>query len=59
MESRLGVEEEVDINVIRNDEWLFRKAFSHTVSMMDGGEISVDGADGPSFDENPALVGFV
>ena len=59
MESRLDVEEEVDINVIRNDEWLFRKAFSHTVSMMDGGEISVDGADGPSFDENPALVGFV
>jgi len=59
MESHLDVEEEVDINVIRNDEWLFRKAFSHTVSMMDGGEIAVDSENGPSFEQNPALVGFV
>ncbi len=58
MESRLDVEEEVDIAVVRNDEWLFDDAFTHTLSMIEGGEIEVS-TEGQFFEQNnPALVGF-
>ena len=59
MESRLYVEEEADILVVRNDEWLFRQAFTHVLWMMDGGQVEMaPAAEGTSFEQNPALVGF-
>ena len=57
--SRLNVEGEVDILVVRNDEWLFRQAFTHSLSMMEGGEIvEVPAEENVSFEQHPALVGF-
>ena len=59
MTSALVVEEEADILVVRNDEWLFRQAFSHSLRMDSGGQIlTAPAAEEVSFDRNPALVGF-
>ncbi len=59
MESRLDVKEEADILVVRNDEWLFRQAFSHSLIIMEGGETrEIPAAEGVSFEQHPALVGF-
>ena len=59
MTSALVVEEEADILVVRNDEWLFRQAFSHSLRMDPGGQIlTAPAAEEVSFDRNPALVGF-
>jgi metal-sulfur cluster biosynthetic enzyme len=59
MESRLTVEQETDILVVRNDEWLFAQAFTHSLRMQEGGEIEkAPAATEVTFTENPALVGF-
>ena len=59
MESRLDVQQEADILVVRNDEWLFRAAFTHSLWMMEGGELVETPADqAVSLTQNPALVGF-
>ena len=59
MSSSLHVEEEADILVVRNDEWLFRQAFSHSLVMDAGGPIRTAPADGDvSVETNPAVVGF-
>ena len=59
MESRLRVEAEADVLVVRNDEWLFRQAFTHSLRMAEGEEIMEAPADeAVSFEQNPALVGF-
>ena len=58
MESRLDVEEEVDIGWVRNDEWLFGSAFTHCLSMVEGGEVEVYD-ERRAFEENPAFVGLV
>ncbi|MFA6470874.1 MAG: FlgD immunoglobulin-like domain containing protein [Candidatus Latescibacterota bacterium] len=58
MESRVSVEKETDINVVRNDEWVFLlPTFTDMVSMMDGGSINVF-QNGTAFSKNPALLGF-
>ena len=56
MESRLHVEKEVDIRVVRNDEWVIPRVFTRAIWMADGEEIMT----AASFKENrnPALVGF-
>lgn len=64
MTSSLTVEQEADILVVRNDEWLFRQAFSHAVHMHADGAmaqtmIQTPAADNMSFERNPAIVGFV
>ena len=60
MTSALTVEEEADILVVRNDEWLFRQAFSHSLHMYEGGDIRrTPAGENLSFDGNPAMVGFV
>jgi hypothetical protein len=60
MTSALTVEEEADILVVRNDEWLFRQAFSHSLHMYEGGDIiRTPAGENLSFDRNPAVVGFV
>jgi metal-sulfur cluster biosynthetic enzyme len=59
MRSALTVEQEADILVVRNDEWLFRQAFSHSLHMDEGGNIIATPANQMvSFDRNPAIVGF-
>jgi metal-sulfur cluster biosynthetic enzyme len=59
MTSALIVEAEADILVVRNDEWLFRQAFSHSLRMDEGGQIlTAPAAQEITFDRNPALVGF-
>lgn len=64
VESRVNVEEEVDIQAVRNDEWLFLEpTFTHVISMMEGGPVEISQAEGSqaewiSFEQNPALVGF-
>ena len=59
MESRVDVEDEADIGVVRNDEWLFRQAFTHAFSMVEGDAIAAGPADQQaSFAKNPALLGF-
>ena len=60
MESRLDVEQEADVLVVRNDEWLFRQAFTHALWMMEAGPVEQRPAMGDeiSFAQNPALVGF-
>lgn len=59
MESLLAVEAEADILVVRNDEWLFRQAFSHCLRMDEAGSIlTAPAAQNQSFDHNPAAVGF-
>lgn len=59
MSSALEVEEEADILVVRNDEWLFRQAFSHTLRMNEAEDIVTGPAvEDVSFNHNPALVGF-
>ena len=59
MTSALVVEAEADILVVRNDEWLFRQAFSHSLRMDEGGQIlTAPASQEITFDRNPALVGF-
>ena len=59
MTSALVVEEEADVLVVRNDEWLFRQAFSHSLRMDEGGQIlTAPAGEEVSFERNPALVGF-
>ena len=59
MESRLQVEAATDILVVRNDEWLFRQAFTHSLWMAENGAIEENlAAKEVTFLENPALVGF-
>jgi metal-sulfur cluster biosynthetic enzyme len=58
MESRLNVINEVDINVVRNNEWVFLlPTFTDMISMMEGGSVNVY-RNGTSFTKNPALLGF-
>jgi hypothetical protein len=60
MTSALTVEQEADILVVRNDEWLFRQSFSHSLHRDVGGAIiRTPAAENVSFSGNPALVGFV
>lgn len=60
MTSALTVEAEADILVVRNDEWLFRQAFSHAVHMHAGGDlVRTPAADNVRFKANPLVVGFV
>jgi metal-sulfur cluster biosynthetic enzyme len=60
MTSALTVEQEADILVVRNDEWLFRQSFSHSLRMDVGGAIiRAPAAENVSFSSNPAVVGFV
>jgi metal-sulfur cluster biosynthetic enzyme len=58
MESRLDVEKEVDIEVVRYDQWLFDNAFTHALYMLEGEDVEIS-AEGMHFKEsNPALLGF-
>jgi len=63
MESRIKVEEEVDIKAITNDQWLF-PTFTHAIFMMEGGPVEISQVEGSQaadwirFEKNPALVGF-
>jgi metal-sulfur cluster biosynthetic enzyme len=56
MESRIKVEKEIDIRVVRNDQWTFKGVWTHEISMPDGGEISVYQKQ-ISFEQDPALMG--
>jgi len=64
IESHVNVEKEVDIQTVRNDEWLFiEPTFTHAISMMEGGPVEISPHEGSqaewiSFEQNPALVGF-
>ena len=58
METRLDVEEEVDVKVVRFDQWLFDHAFTHTLSMLEGEEVQTAPRSMHFGDRNPALLGF-
>jgi metal-sulfur cluster biosynthetic enzyme len=60
MESRLDVEEELDIGAVRNDEWvLFGRPFTHAMAMGDDGALETFlSGEGKPFESNPALVGL-
>ena len=58
METRLDVEEEVDVRVVRFDQWLFDRAFTHTLSMLEGEGVQTSPEAKHFGDRNPALLGF-
>ena len=57
MQSRLDVAEEVDMSVVRNDEWVFPHVFTHAISMMEGERVRTS-STGFRDNRNPALVGL-
>jgi metal-sulfur cluster biosynthetic enzyme len=59
IESRINVEKETDIRVIRNDQMTLLPVFTDMFSMMDGGEIISypEKSGNVSFDKNPAVMG--
>ena len=59
MATRLDVEQEVDIEVVRFDQWLFDNAFTHALSMVEGGDVEISEEAFWFAQSNPALLGFV